>query len=162
MLTLIFGTGPLAGRRLEVGSGLVLGREQADVVIDDPGVSRRHAAIRPVEEGLEIEDLDSLNGTWVNGRRIAGATRLAPGDRVTLGDSSLEVELEVAPREPRVLPAVATPTPPQAAEPLGAFAPPAMPRRRRVATRRLTPTVLSFGAVIVTAIALLIYFAGRG
>ncbi len=101
MLTLIFGNGPLAGRRLEVGSGLVLGREQADVVIDDPGVSRRHAVIRPVQDGLEIEDLDSLNGTWVNGRRIARATR------------------------------------------------------------RLTPTVLSFGAVIVTAIVLLVYFAGR-
>jgi hypothetical protein len=49
----------------------------------------------------------------------------------------------------------------QAAEPLSAFSPPTMPRRRRVATRRLTPTVLSFGAVIVTAIVLLIYFAGR-
>src|SRR6266498_1226264 len=157
MLTLICGNGPLAGRRLEVGSGLVLGREQADVVIDDPGVSRRHAVIRPVEDGLEIEDLNSLNGTWVNGRRIAGATRLAPGDRVMLGDSFFEVE----PQGTRASPTVATPTSPQAAEPLSAFAPPAMPRRRRVASRRLTPTVLSFGAVIVTAIALLIYFAGR-
>ena len=158
MLTLIFGNGPLAGHRIEVGSGLVLGREQADVVIDDPMVSRRHAVIRPLEDSLEIEDLDSLNGTWVNGRRIATATRLAPGDRVRLGDSSFEV----ASRGTLASPTVATPTPPpQAAEPLSAFAPPAMPRRRRVATRRLTPTVLSFGAVIVTAIALLIYFAGR-
>jgi pSer/pThr/pTyr-binding forkhead associated (FHA) protein len=157
MLTLIFGNGPLEGRRLEVGSGLVLGREQADVVIDDPGVSRRHAVIRPVQDGLEIEDLDSLNGTWVNGRRIATATRLAPGDRVTLGDSYFEVE----PQGTSASPTVATPTPPQAAEPLSAFSPPTMPRRRRVATRRLTPTVLSFGAIIVTAIVLLIYFAGR-
>jgi pSer/pThr/pTyr-binding forkhead associated (FHA) protein len=157
MLILIFGNGPLAGRRLEVGSGLVLGREQADVVIDDPGVSRRHAVIRPVEDGFEIEDLDSLNGTWVNGRRIARATRLAPGDRVTLGDSSLEVELQ----RTRPSPTVATRTPPPAAEPLSAFAPPAMRRPRRLATRRLTPTILSFGAVILTAIALLIYFAGR-
>jgi pSer/pThr/pTyr-binding forkhead associated (FHA) protein len=157
MLTLIFDNGPLAGHRIEVGSGLVLGREEADVVIDDPSVSRRHAVIRPLQDGLEIEDLDSLNGTWVNGRRIAGATGLAPGDRVRLGDSSFEV----ASRRTLASPTVATPTPPQAAERLSAFAPPAMPRRRRVATRRLTPTVLSFGAVIVTAIALLIYFAGR-
>jgi pSer/pThr/pTyr-binding forkhead associated (FHA) protein len=160
MLTLIFGDGPLEGRRLEVSSGLVLGREQADVVIDDPGVSRRHAVIRPVEDGLEIEDLDSLNGTWVNGRRIAGATRLAPGDRVTLGDSSFDVE----PQGARASPAPATPAAPAAppaARPPGGFAPPAMTRRRRVATRRLTPTVLSFGVVIVTAIVLLIYFARR-
>jgi hypothetical protein len=44
---------------------------------------------------------------------------------------------------------------------LGAFAPPPRPRRRLVASRRLTPTLLSFGAVIVTAVALLVYFPGR-
>src|SRR6266511_2551454 len=121
MLTLIFGSGPLAGHPLDVGSDLVLGRELADVVIDDPEVSRRHAVVRPVEDGLEIQDLGSLNGTWVNGRRIAAATRLAPGDRVTLGGCSFNVERKGA----RASPTVATPAPPQAAEPLGSFAPPA-------------------------------------
>jgi pSer/pThr/pTyr-binding forkhead associated (FHA) protein len=175
MPTLVFTTGPLAGRRLEVGAALSLGRELGDVVVDDPEVSRRHAVVRPARDdpaGLEIEDLGSLNGTWVNGRRIDRPTRLAPGDRVRVGDSFLEVEPERGRARPTVAsPAPAAPAPPvpaapvaapaPAGDPLGAFAPPAARRRRRVATRRLTPTVLSFGAVVLTAVALLVYFAGR-
>ena len=62
--------GPLAGQRLTVESALTLGRGAADVVIDDPEISRRHALVRAGDGYLEIEDLDSLNGTWVNGSRI--------------------------------------------------------------------------------------------
>ena len=42
-----------------------------DIVVDDPLVSRRHAVLRPTGDGLEIEDLRSHNGTFVNGRRIS-------------------------------------------------------------------------------------------
>ena len=44
--------GPLAGRQVEVASALVLGREAADLVIDDPQVSRRHAGVRPAGDAL--------------------------------------------------------------------------------------------------------------
>ena len=146
--------GPLAGQRVEVASALVLGR-QADLVVDDPQVSRRHAVVRPAGDALEVEDLGSLNGTWVNGARIDGPTRLAPGDQVRVGDTSFEVEgrpaIEAAPA-PVPAPAPARPFDP----------PPQRPRRRPgVASRRLTPTLLSFGTVIVTAIALVLYFAMR-
>ena len=87
-----FTAGPLAGRRVELASALVLGREAADLVIDDPEVSRRHAAVRPAGDALEVEDLGSLNGTWVNGARVTGTVRLVLGDRVRVGDSSFEVE----------------------------------------------------------------------
>jgi pSer/pThr/pTyr-binding forkhead associated (FHA) protein len=162
MHRLQFTAGPLAGHRVEVTSVLVLGREAADLVIEDPQVSRRHAAVRPAGDGLEIEDLESLNGTWVNGARVTGTVRLAPGDQVRVGDSSFEVEVEVVRTAVRAAPteAIQAPAP---APPRGFSPPPRRPARRRptVATRRLTPTLLSFGTVIVTAIALVLYFAMR-
>ncbi|MGB2953922.1 MAG: adenylate/guanylate cyclase domain-containing protein [Gaiellaceae bacterium] len=84
--------GPLAGQRLDVESLLVLGRGDADVVIGDPEISRRHAVIRAGEDFCEIEDLDSLNGTWVNGQRIKEPVQVGPGDTVRLGKTVLEVE----------------------------------------------------------------------
>jgi predicted component of type VI protein secretion system len=176
MPALVVRSGPLAGRRVEVAAELVLGREHADVTFDDEEVSRRHAVVRAVPGGLEVEDLGSLNGTWVNGARIDRATRLAPGDELRVGRITLAVEHapaaapatratpagEAAPAAeavPAAEPAPVAPAPPLPR--LGVFAPPARPRRRSVASRRLTPTLLSFGVVIVTAVALLVYFAGR-
>jgi pSer/pThr/pTyr-binding forkhead associated (FHA) protein len=160
MHRLRFVAGPLAGREVEVTAVLVLGRQAADLVIDDPQVSRRHASVRPAGDALEVTDHGSLNGTWVNGTRVSGATRLAPGDRVRLGDSTFEVEGEgpaagAAPTEasPQPAPPPALPFDPTPQRP---------PRRRRgVASRRLTPTLLSFGTVVATAIALVWYFAMR-
>jgi pSer/pThr/pTyr-binding forkhead associated (FHA) protein len=157
MHRLRFTSGPLAGQEVEVTSVLVLGRQTGDLVIEDPQVSRRHASVRPAGDALEVEDHGSLNGTWVNGARVTGPTRLAPGDRVRLGDTTFEVEAaaRAAPTEARPQP---VPPPPLPFDP-----PPQRPTRRRpgVATRRLTPTLLSFGTVIATAIVLVWYFATR-
>ena len=72
-----------------VGAITVLGRgDDADVVLDDPGVSRRHAEIRVRSEGPQLQatlhDLGSTNGTFVNGER-AGAVQMADGAAITLG-----------------------------------------------------------------------------
>jgi DNA-binding response OmpR family regulator len=53
-----------------------------DLVVDDRWVSRYHAQVRREGEQCIIEDLDSKNGTFVNGRRITEATVLADGDEV--------------------------------------------------------------------------------
>jgi pSer/pThr/pTyr-binding forkhead associated (FHA) protein len=157
MFRLRFVNGPLAGREVEVTAALVLGRQAVDLVIDDPQVSRRHASVRPAGDGLEVEDHGSRNGTWVNGARVGGPTRLAPGDRVRLGETTFEVEGAAA----RAAATEATPQP--SPPPALPFEPPPQraPRRRGVASRRLTPTLLSFGTVIATAIALVWYFATR-
>jgi class 3 adenylate cyclase len=80
------------GRRIRVAGQLTVGRDDdADLVLDDPEISRAHAVFVPAPDGLEIRDLGSLNGTWVNGERISNPTVLAPGDVVKVGTTRLEV-----------------------------------------------------------------------
>ena len=65
-----------------------------DVLLLDPGVSRRHASLRPGEDGgWSIEDLHSTRGTWVNGRRLAPGeiTAIVEGDLVEINPWSLLV-----------------------------------------------------------------------
>jgi DNA-binding winged helix-turn-helix (wHTH) protein len=68
----------------------VLGRsEEAQVRLDAPGVSRRHARIVVTSEEATIEDLASKNGTFVGERRLEGPSALQDGDRVRLGSQLL-------------------------------------------------------------------------
>jgi class 3 adenylate cyclase len=79
----------------------VVGRRGGDVEVADPRMSRRHARFRLAGGAVEIEDLGSSNGTWVNGSRIGSVTRLRPGDVVELGATAIVVEVETNPPEPR-------------------------------------------------------------
>jgi len=69
---------------------LLLGRDPGcDLVVQDDLASRQHAQIRLEGQGAVLYDLDSSNGTFVNGERISGPYRLRQGDRITLGDTEL-------------------------------------------------------------------------
>lgn len=71
---------------------LLVGRHRdCDVVLTDPTVSRRHARLRFRDGNWVLRDLDSTNGTTVNGRPVVRC-RLLPGDRLTLGDEPLLVD----------------------------------------------------------------------
>lgn len=81
-------------RRMLSGERLVLGRSrEADLVLDDPNVSRRHAELRRDGGDWTIADLGSTNGVKVNGRRVDNA-RLEPGDDIVLGTFELSFEVE--------------------------------------------------------------------
>lgn len=68
---------------------MVVGRgKRADIGLDDEAISRAHLRIRLVHDRLEVEDLGSTNGTYVNGRRVKRAT-LREGDRIQLGPSAV-------------------------------------------------------------------------
>lgn len=86
-------SGPASGQSVDIDRQIVLGREGADLTIDDPEMSRRHAALRPVGHGVEIEDLGSLNGTFVDGRRIDGPEQLTGKTTVRVGNSKIRVEV---------------------------------------------------------------------
>lgn len=60
----------------------------ADITLDDASASRRHALFVTTEEGVEVVDDRSLNGTWVNGDRIE-RRRLADGDSILVGRTTL-------------------------------------------------------------------------
>jgi FHA domain-containing protein len=86
--------GPGAGSEHPVDGELTLGREEgsADLVIDDPGVSRCHARVVADGGGVVVEDLGSSNGTFVNGERISGAVEVAAGDEIQVGGTVFGVE----------------------------------------------------------------------
>ena len=91
---LIVRSGPRAGERIELVGELVVGRENADVTVNDDEVSRRHLAVRPHEDGVELEDLGSTNGTFVDGARLSAVVVVSSSARVVLGETELEIEVE--------------------------------------------------------------------
>src|SRR5262249_3780338 len=95
--SLVVASGPRAGERFEISSEVTLGRQATDIALEDPEVSARHALLRPVDGMVEIADLGSSNGTFVNGARIGATQRLADGDIVQVGGTSLKVEVPVLP-----------------------------------------------------------------
>jgi Inner membrane component of T3SS, cytoplasmic domain len=79
---------PLDSAPVTVGRG-----GQNDLVLSgDEFASARHARIEPRGDGVWVQDLDSTNGTYVNGSRVAGAQRLDPGDVLRVGETDLVVE----------------------------------------------------------------------
>jgi pSer/pThr/pTyr-binding forkhead associated (FHA) protein len=88
-LALRFLSGRLEGGvvPLQPGSAIVIGRQPgADVLIGDDLVSRRHARVMFDGSAVVVEDLESTNGTFVNGARVLRA-QIAEGDRVLIGES---------------------------------------------------------------------------
>jgi pSer/pThr/pTyr-binding forkhead associated (FHA) protein len=195
-------SGPLAGQTVDVDEEVVIGREDTDLDINDLELSRRHAVVRRFANRLQVEDLGSTNGTFVDGTRIAEPTLLGGGAEIKIGVTVLVVEgvLPVAeaggdlagaqPRNvTRVSPAISTnaavaspqaaagavggaPGTPSAApvtapippagpptEAVGEFRPPRHRHQRGLASRSWVPVALSFGTVILVAIALVIYFS---
>jgi len=68
------------------GDIMVIGRDpQADYHLDNPLVSWRHARVTRAADGIQVEDLGSRNGTFVNGARISGKVKLQPGQELALG-----------------------------------------------------------------------------
>jgi pSer/pThr/pTyr-binding forkhead associated (FHA) protein len=73
----------------------LLGRSPyCSIVLSGPQVSRQHAAIRVTRDGVQVEDLGSRNGTWVNRRRLSETCALVPGDTIDVGGHLMEIELE--------------------------------------------------------------------
>lgn len=195
-------SGPLAGQTIDVENEVVIGREDTDLTIDDVELSRRHAVVRRHASRLQVEDLGSTNGTYVDGTRIEEPTILGGGAEIQLGTTKLVVEgvlpaghegatpesrasqatqasIEIPP-EMQKQPAGASATaaaaggdaaapapptavsPPKRAEPLAPFNPPEKRQPQRgLASRSWVPVALSYGSVILTAIALVLYFALR-
>ncbi len=95
-MRLVVTNGPHLGMAAEVdqaGTYAQIGRSpDCAIVLDDDFVSTRHARVVNGETGLYLEDLGSTNGTFVNGRRITGATIIGPADEIRIGRTILKLE----------------------------------------------------------------------
>lgn len=97
-------------QRFELPSGrsLVLGRAiTSDIAVIDPTISRRHAELEVVEDGVRVRDLGSSNGTFINGARAEDGT-LRPNDSVSFGKVVFQLKKVEPTRSPRQPP----PSPP--------------------------------------------------
>jgi hypothetical protein len=95
---MVMKTGPAPGKIYTLeNTQIAIGREAgSDVFVNDVEVSRQHARLVSQFGDYTLEDLDSTNGTFVNGQRITGPRILKPGDTIFLGENiSLSYE-EVA------------------------------------------------------------------
>ena len=87
------GGGMAGGEAFDVGPGLMIGRALAcDITIDDSYASGRHARLYDRDGHVYIEDLNSTNGTYVNGARLHAQQELRAGDVIRIGDAELRFE----------------------------------------------------------------------
>jgi pSer/pThr/pTyr-binding forkhead associated (FHA) protein len=93
-LALVALSGPQSGTRWEVGAALVsIGRDSdSDVSLPNSSVSRHHAQIVRQASGYYVQDLDSQNGTLLNGQPLSEPTPLRPGDVLQVGEVALRCE----------------------------------------------------------------------
>jgi serine/threonine-protein kinase len=79
---------------LEPGQGIVVGRSLTnEVSVDDLRVSRRHCKLEMSDKGLLVTDLQSANGTYLNGKRVLKAL-VRPHDLLEVGNADLTVEID--------------------------------------------------------------------
>ena len=84
------GRQPLA---LLLGEELVVGRDCEGLVIPDSEVSRRHLRLRRRGRAVEVIDLQSTNGTLVDGQRLTGSELVSAGAEVAIGDTRLSIDI---------------------------------------------------------------------
>ena len=78
------------GRRV-----VVVGREEGEIVISDPGISRRHASIEVLDmDTIILRDLSSTNGTYHNGQLIAFC-KVQDGDEIRIGSTTITVSIDL-------------------------------------------------------------------
>ena len=85
--------GHAPGMIYDIGDGAVLGRgDAAEIRLDDPFASSRHAQLILQAGTVVLEDLGSTNGTYLNEELLQGPAPLHNGDRVRIGDSEFTYE----------------------------------------------------------------------
>lgn len=84
--------GPITGQRYPLAAPLELGREGTGVSLPfDTQASRKHAVLSPAMDSVQVQDLGSTNGTYLNGARVQSAAA-KPGDVIQIGSTQFRVE----------------------------------------------------------------------
>ncbi|MCL2680680.1 MAG: FHA domain-containing protein [Coriobacteriia bacterium] len=94
-LSLVITQGPssLLGTIMPISSSIIVGRAPgSDIYVPDDLISGKHARITPVPDGAILEDLNSTNGTLLNGLPVTLPQNLLVGDKIMIGSLLLEVD----------------------------------------------------------------------
>jgi hypothetical protein len=92
-LKVVAALGHEPGELIDISGGATLGRsESADIRVDDPFASSVHARIFARGPFMQIEDVGSTNGTFLNGRQLRRPEQLKPDDSVRIGDTEYRYE----------------------------------------------------------------------
>lgn len=104
-LALVAVNGPRMGARWELGALMSLGRDaECEIALPDASVSRRHAQIVRQASGYFVSDLESSNGTQLNGQPVEEPTRVQAGDIIRVGEVELRCEVVQTPDARRASP----------------------------------------------------------
>ena len=145
---------------------ITIGRDpMSDIALNDPEVSRYHAQLTQTDDGYQIQDMGSTNGTFVAGQRLGSETALlVPGQDVAFGSGitlSFEVVgsgeeaatfIETAPEPPQTaVPEMSSPPPAQSytPEPPPQPAPPLVPAGDDDAARRKKRNMIIIAVIFV-------------
>ncbi|MBP9025869.1 MAG: FHA domain-containing protein [Phycisphaerae bacterium] len=120
---------PLTGERLVVGR-----RPDCDVRIPTLDVSRQHCELRVTDDSVKVKDLNSSNGTFVNGKRVTEA-ELNPGDRLQIGPVSFTVQIDGKPEDVQQLE-----PPPTIDSNMIEFIEPQTPSETKISSKPVMPT----------------------
>jgi hypothetical protein len=93
-IEVVLGISERGAHRTHAGlAPLEIGRDaEASLVLSDPEVSRRHARLEPVDGIIFLCDLESSNGTFLNGSRVTSPIEVRVGDEIDVGATRLTVE----------------------------------------------------------------------
>jgi len=96
---LLIRSGVEVGQTFDLSKNPIIGRDaECDIVLNEPTVSRKHARIQFIDNKLTIVDVGSRSGTRVNGKVIDKPTPLKDGDKIQVGEVTLEVDWKGAPK----------------------------------------------------------------
>lgn len=95
-LVVVNGGGLTPGERIDLFGGVTIGRaDEADVRISDRFASGLHCRVHTRGNQYFLEDLDSTNGTYLNGAELHGESALYDMDEIAIGDTEMRFELTI-------------------------------------------------------------------
>ncbi|MEZ5461789.1 FHA domain-containing protein [Dokdonella sp.] len=96
-------SGAQFGKTISIGEQLVIGNGSSGLDLDEPGMSERHVSISVCDDAIYLRDLDSSQGTEINGVRVKSAV-LHPGDQLSFGRNRFVLEAPGYPARGQSLP----------------------------------------------------------
>ena len=153
-------------REIKVAGSITVGRERtAGVYLDDKTLSREHTKFYVENGKLFVRDLDSRNGTYLNGQQVRNTQPLKAGDRIKVGIATFTVLPEAGEAMPAVTAPVAQPPRPAATPPAPArttVAASTAPARPRPSIGGPHPVAVFFYRLILLAVIIVVAYLSKG